>query len=76
VRSQGRHDLGKKNGWALGPPDAGSRSAILPSIIVSGQRHGQDPMADLKALLTRLPRMTHRDDLRALTPRLWQPAIA
>jgi hypothetical protein len=33
-------------------------------------------MADLTALLARLPRMTHRDDLRALTPRLWQPAIA
>jgi hypothetical protein len=27
-------------------------------------------------ILARLPRMTNRDDLRALTPRLWQPAIA
>lgn len=24
----------------------------------------------------RLPRVTNRDDFRALTPRLWQPAIA
>jgi hypothetical protein len=33
-------------------------------------------MAYMKDLLTRLPRMTNRDDLRALTPRLWQPATS
>ena len=53
---------------------AGQRSAILYSLIVSCQRHGKDPLAYLKDLLTRLPRMTNRDDLRPLTPRLWQPA--
>jgi hypothetical protein len=31
-------------------------------------------MAYMRDILARLPRMTNRDDLRALTPRLWQPA--
>jgi hypothetical protein len=60
----------------IGHPDAGQRSAILYSLIVSCQRHGKDPLAYLKDLLTRLPRMTNRDDLRALTPRAWQPATS
>jgi hypothetical protein len=53
---------------------AGQRSAILYSLIVSCQRHGKDPMAYMKDILTRLPRMTNRDDLCALTPRAWKPA--
>lgn len=68
--------IGKKNWLFIGHPDAGQRSAILYSLIVSCQRHGKDPMAYLKDLLTRLPRMTNRDDLRALTPRTWQPAAS
>jgi len=68
--------IGKKNWLFIGHPDAGQRSAILYSLIVSCQRHGKDPMAYMKDLLTRLPRMTNRDDLRALTPRLWQPATS
>jgi hypothetical protein len=42
--------------------------------IVSCQRHGKDPLVYLKDLLTRLPRMTNRDDPRVLTPRMGQPA--
>jgi len=68
--------IGKKNWLFIGHPDAGQRSAILYSLIVSCQRHGKDPMAYMKDLLTRLPRMTNRDDLRALTPRRWQPATS
>jgi hypothetical protein len=68
--------IGKKNWLFIGHPDAGQRSAILYSLIVSCQRHGKDPMAYMKDLLTRLPRMTNPDDLRALTPRLWQPATS
>lgn len=66
--------IGKKNWLFIGHPDAGQRSAILYSLIVSCQRHGKDPLAYMKDILARLPRMTNRDDLRALTPRLWQPA--
>ena len=66
--------IGKKNWLFIGHPDAGQRSAILYSLIVSCQRHGKDPMAYMKVILTRLPRMTNRDDLCALTPRAWKPA--
>ena len=65
--------IGKKNWLFIGHPEAGQRSAILYSLIVSCQRHGKDPLAYLKDLLTRLPRMTNRDDLRPLLPVNWQP---
>ena len=65
--------IGKKNWLFIGHPDAGQRSAILYSLIVSCQRHGKDPLAYLKDILTRLPRMTNQDDLSALTPANWQP---
>jgi transposase len=65
--------IGKKNWLFIGHPDAGQRSAILYSLIVSCERHGKNPLAYLKDILTRLPRMTNRDDLRALLPVNWQP---
>ena len=68
--------IGKKNWLFIGHPEAGQRSAILYSLIVSCQRHGKDPLAYLKDILTRLPRMTNQDDLRQLTPRLWQPVAS
>lgn len=67
--------IGKKNWLFIGHPDAGQRSAILYSLIVSCERHGKDPAAYLKDILTRLPRMTNQDDLEALTPQNWQPAL-
>ena len=66
--------IGKKNWLFIGHPDAGQRSAILYSLIISCERHGKDPLAYLKDILTRLPRMTNQDDLSALTPAKWQPA--
>lgn len=66
--------IGKKNWLFIGHPDAGQRSAILYSLIVSCERRGKDPLAYLKDILTRLPRMTNQDDLEALTPANWQPA--
>jgi transposase len=66
--------LGKKNWLFIGHPDAGQRSAILYSIVVSCQRHGKEPFAYLKDVLTRLPRMTNQDDLSPLLPANWQPA--
>jgi transposase len=64
--------LGKKNWLFIGHPDAGQRSAIIYSIVVSCQRHGKDPFAYLRDVLTRLPRMTNQDDLAALTPARWR----
>ncbi len=66
--------IGKKNFLFIGHPDAGQRSAIIYSIVVSCERRGIDPFAYLRDVLTRLPTMTTRDDLSSLTPALWQPA--
>jgi hypothetical protein len=65
--------LGKKNWLFIGHPDAGQRSAIIYSIVVSCQRHGIDPLVYLKDVLTRLPAMTNQDDIAALTPAKWKP---
>jgi hypothetical protein len=65
--------IGKKNWLFIGHPDAGQRSAIIYSIVVSCQRHGIDPHAYLRDVLTRLPALTNRFDLDALTPVNWKP---
>jgi len=66
--------IGKKNWLFIGHPDAGQRSAIIYSLVVSCRRHGKDPFAYLRDVLTRLPKMTNRDDLTPLLPAHWQPA--
>ncbi len=66
--------IGKKNWLFIGHPDAGQRSAIIYSLVVSCQRHGKDPLAYLRDVLRRLPTMTTKDDLTPLTPAAWQPA--
>ncbi len=65
--------IGKKNWLFIGHPDAGQRTAILYSLLVSCQRHGIEPLAYLRDVLARLPAMTNQDDLEALTPGRWQP---
>jgi len=66
--------IGKKNWLFIGHPDAGQRSAILYSVVVSCQRHGIDPAAYLRDVLGRLCAMTNQDDLTSLLPCNWQPA--
>jgi transposase len=70
--------LGMKNWLFIGHPGAGQRSAILYSVIVSCLRHGIDPLAYLRDVLTRLPSMTNQDDLTPLLPSRWgkPPAAA
>jgi transposase len=65
--------LGAKNWLFIGHPGAGDRAAVLYSLIVSCQRHGKDPHAYLKDVLTRLPAMKARDDLGPLLPSQWKP---
>ena len=65
---------GRRTGSSSAIPDAGQRSAIIYSLVVSCQRHGKDPFAYLRDVLRRLPTMTNQDDLAPLTPVLWQPA--
>ena len=66
--------LGKKNWLFIGHPGAGQRSAIIYSLVVSCRRYGKDPFAYLRDVLTRLPKMSNRDDLTPLLPAHWQPA--
>ena len=66
--------IGKKNWLFIGHPDAGQRSAIIYSLVISCQRRGVDPLAYLRDVLRRLPTMTTKDDLNALLPVNWQPA--
>lgn len=66
--------IGKKNFLFIGHPDAGDRSAIIYSIVVSCQRRGVDPLDYLRDVLTRLPMMTTKDDLTPLLPAAWRPA--
>jgi hypothetical protein len=65
--------IGKKNWMFIGHPEAGDRSAIIYSIVVSCQRHGIDPFVYIKDVLTRLPRMTNQDKLDDLLPSSWKP---
>jgi len=67
--------IGKKNWLFIGHPDAGDRSAIIYSIVVSCQRFGLDPFVYLRDVLSRLPAMTNQDDLAVLTPARWKPAM-
>jgi transposase len=66
--------IGKKNWLFVGHPDAGQRSAIIYSIVISCQRRGIDPLVYLRDVLSRLPKMTTKDDLDALLPVNWQQA--
>jgi hypothetical protein len=59
--------LGKKNWPFIGRPDAGKRTAILYSIIISCLRHGHAPEAYIRDLLTRLSSMNSKADFGALT---------
>jgi transposase len=65
--------VGKKNWLFVGHPNAGQRSAILYSVIVSCLRHGKEPLAYLRDVLSRLPSMTNQDDFGPLLPSRWQP---
>jgi hypothetical protein len=44
---------------------------VLYSLIVSCERHGKDPLAYLRDVLTRLPAMTNQDDISMLTLANW-----
>ena len=69
--------VGKKNWLFIGHLDAGDRAAVVYSLIVSCQRRGHNPHEYLKDVLTRLPAMTTKDDLRPLLPSQWKsPSIA
>jgi hypothetical protein len=67
--------VGKKNFLFIGAPEAGKKTAVIYSIVVSCQRHGIDPFAYMKDMLEKLPRMTNQDDLTDLLPNKWKPRL-
>ena len=62
--------IGKKNWIFIGHPQAGERSAIIYSLIISCQRIGVDPSQYLESVLNQMPSLTNRD-CSHLTPQNW-----
>lgn len=67
--------VGKKNWLFIGHPDAGWRSAVVYSIIVSCRRRGIDPWEYVRDVLERLPGMK-QSELPSLLPKNWKPAAS
>ncbi len=65
--------VGKKNWLFIGHPEAGWRSAVIYSIIVSCRRRNIEPWEYLKDVFTRLPAMK-QSELPTLLPAHWKPA--
>lgn len=63
--------VGKKNWLFIGHPEAGWRSAVIYSVIVSCKRRGISPWEYLKDLFERLPGATNQQ-IAEFTPRAWQ----
>lgn len=64
--------IGKKNWLFIGHPEAGWRSAVIYSIIVSCRRRRIDPWEYLRDVLQRLPGM-RQSEIPSLVPARWQP---
>ena len=56
----------------IGHPDAGWRSAVIYSLLISARRRGHDSAAYLSDVLRRIPSIT-ATDLDTLLPANWKP---
>jgi transposase len=65
--------IGKKNWLFIGAADAGQRAAVLYTIVESCRRRDIDPLAYLRDVLTRLPKMT-TSQIPEVTPEAWAKA--
>ncbi len=59
--------VGKKNWLFIGARDAGRKSAILYSLIISCRNHGVEPRAYIKYLIDTLPTLTNQQ-IKDVTP--------
>ena len=64
--------VGRRRWLFIGHPDAGWRSAVLYSILVSCRRRGINPQEYLTAVLRRLP-TAKTSDIHDLLPANWKP---
>jgi transposase len=65
--------IGKKNWLFIGAAEAGQRGAVLYTIVESCRRRGIDPLAYLRDVLTRLPKMT-TGQIHEVTLEAWAKA--
>jgi transposase len=65
--------VGKRNYLFFGHPDAGWRSAVIYSVIVSCRRRKIDPWEYLRDLMQRLPAAKNHE-IPDLVPARWKPA--
>ena len=65
--------VGKKNYLFFGHPEAGWRSAVIYSVIVSCRRRDIDPWVYLRDLMSRLPAAKNHE-IPDLVPARWKPA--
>ena len=66
--------VGKKNWLFVGSPEAGKRSAVIHTLLISARNPGVDPQAYLQDVIERLP-VTRPCDLDAQLPAHWAAAI-
>jgi len=67
--------VGKRRWLFIGHPDAGWRSAVIYSILVSCRRRGLNPQDYLTDVLRRLP-TAKTSDIQDLLPANWKPPTA
>ena len=65
--------IGKKNWLFIGAAAAGQRGAVLYTLVESCRRRGLDPLAYLRDVLTRFPKMT-TGQIPEVTPEAWAKA--
>jgi hypothetical protein len=65
--------VGRRRGLFIGHPDAGRRSAVIYSLIVSCRRRGINPQEYLTDVLRRLPAI-NITQIAVLLPANWKPA--
>ncbi len=65
--------VGKKIWLLIGHLEAGWRSAVICSVIVSCRRNGIDPWEYVRDVLRRLPAMKY-PEVPSLLPRCWKPS--
>ncbi|YCM44740.1 IS66 family transposase [Verrucomicrobiaceae bacterium 227] len=67
--------VGRKNWLFIGSPEAGDRTAVIYSLLISARHHGVDPESYLRDLIERLPGCgSDETSLRQLLPENWAAA--
>jgi transposase len=66
--------VGRKRWLFIGHPDAGWRSAVIYSLLISARRRGLNPQHYLTDILGRLP-STKITEINQLLPGQWRPLL-